>query len=162
MKVMIIDDELPTAEGLKRFLEANGLRVEMIVNPRYPEAAKEACSVLRGVHSEEDAYTALILDVNYQDHFIGGIKVYTKILTEGLRGKFRHLIIWTKYYPSGGTAKSDAYKAVEIFRDLAFVPPLNVLPKATAADHAKILDRIRELADEKNTPIGTYGMWRFH
>jgi hypothetical protein len=161
MRVLIIDDEVPTADGLKRFLEAAGVKVDMVVKPRYAEAAKEACSVLRGIQKEEDAYTALVLDINYKDHFIGGIMVYTKILTEGLRGKFRHLIIWTKYYPSGGTGTNDAFKAVQIFRELSFVPALNVLPKTTD-DHGKILDRIRELANENNTPIGTYGMWKFH
>ncbi|MCC6265814.1 MAG: response regulator [Bryobacterales bacterium] len=161
MRVLIIDDEKFAAEGLKNFLSDQGIEADAVVRPSYIDAAKDACTILRAIHNEDTAYAALILDIHYQDHFIGGIKVYAKLLAENLRGKFRHLLIWTKYYPSGGV-KSDEFKAVEIFRELSFAPPQNVLPKGTASDQKRIVERLSELAKEVNTPVGTYGMWRFH
>jgi len=160
MKVLIIDDEQFIADSLKQSLATQGIDAVTVVDSHYIEAGKKACSVLRQIHHADDAFHALILDIHFQDHFIGGLKIYSKILTEGLRGRFRHLIISTKYFPTGGV-KGDAFRAIEIFRELSFAPPQNVLPKDSKT-HNKIAERLRELIKEVNTPIGTYGMWHFH
>ena len=91
---------------------------------KWQEAANEACSALREVRHVDDVFDALILDVNFANHRLGGIWIYSKLLIAGLRGKFRHLLIWTRYSTQ---KESVEYQAVDIFRELSFVPPHNVV-----------------------------------
>jgi hypothetical protein len=87
-----------------------------------------------------------------------GIKIYTRILRNGLRSRFKHLLVWTRYSTQRDTVE---FQAVEIFLEMSFTPSENVLSKEQK-DSVKIIERLNLLAGEKHIPIGSYAMWSYH
>lgn len=160
LKVLIIDDSVDVAQSIQRRLELEGVQADLITEQKWGAAADQACHILRTIHRQEDAYFALILDIRFVDHFIGGIMVYCQLLQERLRGRFRHLIVPTMYHPGGGP-KSDPFRVVEAFQHMAFIPPENVICKGMNTDYLDLVSRLEYLKDEKLTPIGTFDMWSF-
>ena len=161
MRVLVVDDDRFLAEDLAGFLGSRGYEAVIVTKKRWREAADEAASLLRGVLRLEDVFDALVLDIAFIDHKLGGAKCYAKLLSDGLRGRFRHLLIWTRYVPTGSSAAGDEYRAIEIFRELSFAPPQNLLPKESK-EYDRLLRRLKELATEQHTPVGSYDMWSFH
>lgn len=155
MKAIILDDDVGNAKDIAEALLDNGIKPYVISHSSYEESAEEVCSRLRCVHSELDVYDALVLDINYVDDILGGTRIYTEILRQGLRKKFRHLIVATQFAVQ---QNSQYWRAVLMFSELVFIDQDSILPKSPSKN---IAQRIINLKTQKNPPIGSFGIWHF-
>ena len=157
MKALIVDDDEASCDGMQNTLKAHGVEVDVVCKPRYSEAAAEVCKKLRAISGKPDAVDFLILDLHYKDHFLGGARIYTNVLRQGLRGRFRHIIIPSRYYDEVDTPQRIA---TELFMELAFIPPRNLLPKLAHRDE-KLVNLIQILSVQEEIETGSFERWRF-
>lgn len=158
MRILIVENDRAKAEQLEAACRSEGIATKLIVQGRWGDASGAACAALREVKTGVEAYDAIVLDIDFDDHKYGGILVYAEIMTSYLRGKFRHILVWTRHQDK----KSKSFEYVDVFGRLAFIPPKNIMPKVAGVGNAlAVIERLRELSNEQNTPIASYDMWKY-
>lgn len=136
---VIIDNTLAEIASLKNILDSHGHVVYPLLNQnidRSVEAALEFFTKQVG----EDPIDFLVLDINWASSKYGGVNVYTELIRQSLRRKWKHTLICTMYKDMGNA--DDA--VVKMFMQASFIPPENQIPKQNRREEMlmKCVDRI--------------------
>lgn len=157
MRILIVDDNPDQALRYSEFFTERKHDVTEICEGRYEEAGDKVIQHLRSVQAPADVYDFLLLDINYDDHFIGGVRIYNRILREGLRGRFHHIMVPTQFM---GQKNSDGYRATCAFLELAFVPRDNMFAKNPEGIE-KMHSRMLAIVGERDIPVANFAKWEF-
>jgi CheY-like chemotaxis protein len=124
-RILFVDDKRGMCDNVKEKLTDLGHHVETIARTIWSDACKEAQNKMN-----ESYWDVLVLDMHYDSQRdiarpgdFGGIWLHNDLVKLGLRAKWRHTIVYSRYLPPDWGKKSEgATLAVRVFLDTAGIP----------------------------------------
>lgn len=139
---LILEDDDNHAKSIKYALESEGHQGESLVRPSFNVLKQVAVEYLQDV-DEREPIDFLILDIHEHDDDFGGLRAYAAIIAAGLRRRFKHLLICSKWIDAQSQMTA-GYGALRGFSIACDVPESNFLPKWDRRN-PRLFERIKEL-----------------
>lgn len=141
--IIIFEDDPDHAVQYQNKLQRLGHTVHVIQNAIAPDAIQELVDFLQNQIPQDQPADFLVLDLDVGDDQWAGIRAYAAILERGLRRRFKHLLVQSKWVDRPG---HQAWYVIQGFCLAALVNRDNLLSKS--------VDRVQALQQRVNQLAG--------
>jgi CheY-like chemotaxis protein len=142
--ILIIENEDAVAGSIQLALQQEGYDVTILVKPRFNVLKRDVVGYLKDTPKKEPI-DFLVLDMHDDGDDFGGLLIYAEIIKEGLRRRFKHLLICSRYMDAEGK-KTAGYGAICGLSIACDVPENNLLPKLVMRN-PRLFTRIKQLLE---------------
>jgi hypothetical protein len=124
--VVLAEDRESTREGIEQVLSNNGHEVKSIVGHRTHDIIDGVDALVNGLYSKNGKEVdLLILDVDYSDDKLGGLKVLASLADSQALYLIRHVVIVSKW----ADIRNENYDAIITAMNHHQIPIANLLSK---------------------------------